>query len=155
MSLPLPSQWAKTVGLGEVQRWVTDSQTMCQNVQHNMGALSDLLLMSRLPELKPADMQARVQKLDVVLKKMDALLKKVDKLVKIFPPETSLRHIVDRLTRSQTTLTLLLGLFAGSFMTRNWPKSKRQKRALRFPSPAPVLPPVNTRRAPVLPRYES
>jgi hypothetical protein len=115
-------QLAQATGLTEVQAWWRQQQVLAANVRHNLKVTGDALVLTKLPELKPDQLQQRIQKLD-------SILDRIDRLIKLMPDETTFKTVVEQLTRSQTTLALLLGLFVGWLTTFSWHQPRQRKAA--------------------------
>jgi hypothetical protein len=115
-------QLANASGLTDMQAWWRQQQMLAANVRHNLKVTGDALVLSKLPELKPEQLQQRIQKLD-------SILDRIDRLIKLMPDETTFKTVVEQLTRSQTTLALLLGLFVGWLTTFSWHQPRKSKAA--------------------------
>jgi hypothetical protein len=111
---------AKLLGLDQIRLWLDAQRETLGTVQHNVRVGKDMLTLSRLPEMNPAVMKRRLQKLDTVLAKIDGMLRHMERLLKLLPPESTLQNIIEQLTRSQTTIAIVLGVFVGWFTTFSW-----------------------------------
>jgi hypothetical protein len=109
---PAPSQW-----FNPLQQWIGQQQAMVGNVQHNLKVVNDTLLLSKLPEVKPEQLQER-------LKQLDAVLLRIDNLLKMTPSDATMKRVITQLTEAQTTAALTVGLLLGWLGTLTWVKRK-------------------------------
>jgi hypothetical protein len=111
---------ARLTRADQLPGWLDQQKQLASNVKHNLKVSSDFLLLSKLPEVKADQIQQRIHKLDSILDRMD-------KLIKLVPDESTLTRVIEQLTRSQTTIALLMGLFVGWLSTYSWHKPRQNR----------------------------